>query len=187
LEARTINAVFKMRFSNFVLLVLTAMSQTLHPHPRNFLDPHKSHRSLAADTKLRGVNLGSLFVLEPWMVWKEWETMGCAGVNSEYDCVVKLGQAKADEVFQKHWDTWITESDMNQMKEYGLNAVRIPLGYWIVEEAVGSERFPRGGMKYLDRVVGWAAVRGMYVCLDLHGRGRKRTTLNLSILLNGFE
>ncbi|KAF2807744.1 glycoside hydrolase [Mytilinidion resinicola] len=56
------------------------------------------------------------------------------------------------------------------MVKYGLNTVRIPLGYWIDESLVysDSEHFPQGGLAYLDKVVGWAAAKGIYVILDLH-------------------
>lgn len=56
------------------------------------------------------------------------------------------------------------------MVSYGLNTVRIPVGYWILESIVdSSEHFPQGGEKYLDQVVGWAKDAGLYVILDLHG------------------
>ena len=120
--------------------------------------------------KVRGVNLGSLFIVEPWMMSQAWGEMGCGDQKSEFDCVLKLGQDGADAAFKNHWDTWITEEDMDKMKEYGLNAVRVPVGYWMIEELVdASEHFPRGGLEYMDRLAGWAASRDMYVTLDLHG------------------
>ncbi|KAL5410855.1 hypothetical protein PMIN04_010490 [Paraphaeosphaeria minitans] len=120
--------------------------------------------------KIRGVNLGSLFIVEPWMMGQAWNDMGCGDQKSEFDCVLKLGQDGADAAFKQHWDTWITEEDLDKMKEYGINAVRVPVGYWMVEELVDqSEHFPRGGLEYLDRLAGWAASRDMYVDLDLHG------------------
>jgi hypothetical protein len=121
--------------------------------------------------KIRGVNLGSLFIIEPWMASQEWSEMGCKSVKSEFDCVALLGQEPANLVFAKHWDTWITETDLDNMKEYGINTVRVPVGYWFVEDIVysDSENFPQGGMLYLDRLAEWAAIRNIYVILDLHG------------------
>ncbi|KAF2195249.1 glycoside hydrolase family 5 protein, partial [Zopfia rhizophila CBS 207.26] len=121
--------------------------------------------------KIRGVNLGSLFIIEPWMASQEWDSMGCGGTKSEFDCVMKLGQDGANKAFQKHWETYITEDDIKTIKDYGLNTIRIPVGYWMVEETVwrDSEHFPQGGLKYLDRLAGWAAKHNIYVILDLHG------------------
>ena len=120
--------------------------------------------------KIRGVNLGSLFIVEPWMSSGTWESMGCNGAASEWDCVVLLGQEKANAAFQKHWDTFIASDDFDKMKSYGLNTVRIPFGHWFVEETIASgENWPRGGMKYLDKVAELAASRNINVILDLHG------------------
>lgn len=120
---------------------------------------------------IRGVNLGSLFVLEPWMASNSWSTMGCDGQQSEFDCVSHLGQDAANSAFQNHWGSWITQDDFKQMQSYGLNAVRIPLGYWLDEDIVysDSEHFPQGAMSYLESVVGWASDAGFYIVLDLHG------------------
>lgn len=123
------------------------------------------------DGKIQGVNLGSLFVIEKWMAEEEWKSMGCEGQWSEFDCVSHLGQDTANQVFKSHWATWITEGDFDQMKRVGLNAVRIPVGYWMKEDLVytDSEHFPQGGIDYLDIVAGWASARNFYIVIDLHG------------------
>lgn len=83
------------------------------------------------------LQLGSWLVLEPWMLPNEWASMGgdlcfqngsCADcAASEFDLVKKLGQEKADEVFQTHWETWFTEDDVKAIVDAGLNTVRIPV------------------------------------------------------------
>ena len=104
------------------------------------------------------------------MAGTEWTSMGCNGQCSEFDCVKSLGQAKANTVFQDHWASWITESDLDLMKSFGLNSIRIPVGYWLKEDLVSdSEYFPQGGIEYLDRLVGWASDKGIYAIIDLHG------------------
>lgn len=139
-----------------------------------------------ASGKIRGVNLGSLFVFEPWIANGEWNNIGCGGQQSEFDCVMNTGQERADAAFQKHWDTWITEGDLDEMMGYGINTIRIPLGYWLDETLVdkNSEHFPRvctsfqtsaeaganllikGALKYLIRLCGWASDRGFYIILE---------------------
>lgn len=121
--------------------------------------------------KIRGVNLGGLFVVEPWMMQDEWSAMGCGGKTSEFDCVLALGQTAANAAFQAHWNRWITHDDITQIASLGLNTVRIPLGYWIYEDIVysDSEHFPQGAFQYLERVCMWARDAGLYIILDLHG------------------
>ena len=121
---------------------------------------------------IRGVNLGSQFVIEPWMANDEWYGMGCSDEQaSEFDCVAKLGQDEADRVWDKHWSTWTTKDDIAKMKEFGLNAIRIPVGYWIREDLVyrDSEHFPNGGLRYLEQICGWASDAGFFIVIDLHG------------------
>ncbi|KAI1141658.1 glycoside hydrolase family 5 protein [Hypoxylon sp. FL0543] len=120
--------------------------------------------------KVRGVNLGSQFIIEPWMAHDEWQKMGCGSANDEWQCVQALGQDKADAAFKQHWETWTTQDDITQIKKLGLNTVRIPVGYWIFDDLVyDGEYFPRGGIDYLDKLVGWCADAGIYVIMDLHG------------------
>ena len=130
-----------------------------------------SRRWVPASGKIRGVNLGSLFVMEPWMAIHEWNSMGCGGTNSEFDCVSRLGQNAANSAFQAHWKNWITQQDIQQMQSFGLNTIRIPVGFWINEDLVysDSEYFPQGGLQYLEQVVGWASDAGLYIIIDLHG------------------
>jgi aryl-phospho-beta-D-glucosidase BglC (GH1 family) len=141
--------------------------------PSNYTSTSKIARKrwLPASGTIRGVDLGSLFVLEPWMASTEWSDMGCSGQNSEFDCVSALGQDQANINFQNHWNTWITQDDIDQMQSYGLNTIRVPVGYWMKEDLVyqNSEFFPQGGMGYLERLCGWASDAGFYIIIDLHG------------------
>ena len=128
--------------------------------------------------KVYGVNLGSWLLSEPWQFPKEWQAMGgeicdddcsrCAA--HEFGLVQKLGQDAADKVFEKHWSTWFTQDSVNEIADAGLNTVRIPLGYWIVESLVdrNTEFYPRGGMKWLKKGLRMLKEKGIHVILDHH-------------------
>jgi len=147
----------------------TSSNTTIVNNHRSF----KHRRSVATipSFEIRGVNLGSLFIIEPWMASTEWANMGCGSAFSEFDCVLALGQTKANEVWANHWATWITQEDITTMVSYGLNTIRIPVGYWMFEGLVysDSEYFPQGGLPYLQQVCQWATDAGMYIIIDLHG------------------
>jgi len=129
-----------------------------------------SKRWFQASGKVRGVNLGSLFVFEPWLAETEWASMGCGGQASEFDCVSSLGQTQANSVFQAHWSSWITQADILQMQSYGLNTIRVPVGYWMLESLVyTSEHFPQEGIEYLETFCGRASDAGFYIVIDVHG------------------
>ena len=118
--------------------------------------------------KMRGVNVGTMFVYEPWIDWEEWQRIGCSGdQKSEFDCVMHLGQDAANSAFQRHYESWIGTGDLDEMMSYGLNTIRVPLGYWLKEDLIdSSEHFPRGGLDKLTQFVGAAADRGFYIILE---------------------
>ena len=40
-------------------------------------------------------------------------------------------QEGAADILQKHWTTWYTQDDFDQMQnEFGLNSIRLPVGWW---------------------------------------------------------
>jgi hypothetical protein len=60
---------------------------------------------------IRGVNLGSLFIVENWLSDDVFKSFGCNS-QSEFDCVSSLNnQAKANSLFQGHWQNWISQGD----------------------------------------------------------------------------
>lgn len=148
-----------------------------------------SKRWLPASGKIRGVNLGSMFVFEPWIAETEWSRIGCGGQNSEFDCVSALGQEAANLAFQSHWGSWITQSDISKMQSYGLNTIRIPVGYWMDEGIVysDSEHFPQGGLAYLEQICGWASDAGFYIIIDMHGAPGAQVASNSDTGQASFE
>jgi len=123
-----------------------------------------------------GVNLGSWLVLEPWMLPQAWLDMGgqscevCSTCIASESAFAKAYPDTVDTIFAKHWDTWFTQDDVNTLKAAGINTVRVPLGYWIVEALVDRphESYPRGGLNYLRRGLSWLKDAGIQVILDHH-------------------
>ncbi|EIW78117.1 glycoside hydrolase family 5 protein [Coniophora puteana RWD-64-598 SS2] len=76
--------------------------------------------------KQRGVNLGSWFVLERWISDSPFASAAPPG-QSDLD-VARGSNAKA--ILERHWDTWITESDFEWLAQRGVNTVRLPIGYY---------------------------------------------------------
>ncbi|GAA5829993.1 hypothetical protein JCM3766R1_006732 [Sporobolomyces carnicolor] len=125
--------------------------------------------------KIRAVNLGSLFVMEPWMARTSWDALGCTGFDSEWECNEARGMKTMQERWETHWDTFYQEEDFREMKQLGLNTVRVPLGYWIVDSLIGSDPFAHGGMFYLKRILRWAKSHGLFAILDLHAAPGSQT------------
>ncbi|GAA6014031.1 hypothetical protein JCM11491_003494 [Sporobolomyces phaffii] len=107
--------------------------------------PEKRNAWVSVD-KIRGVNLGGLFIVEPWMARGSWASMGCGNYDSEWECNEANGMAQMQSRYEDHWygrlphagsatsshhlsrNTFYQEEDFIEMKRLGLNTIRIPLG-----------------------------------------------------------
>ena len=82
--------------------------------------------------RINGVNLGGLFVLEPFIVpavYEQWPKS-----VDEWTLSVNLqAKGKLQEVLEDHYNTFITEEDLAQIAGAGLNWVRLPVPFWAVE------------------------------------------------------
>lgn len=120
--------------------------------------------------KLRGVNLGGWFILEPFInpsLFNEGFDSSHLPVD-EYHLTQAWGKDKASKVLDSHWDSWISEDDFAQISSWGLNAVRIPIGYWALVQR-DEDPYVQGQLKYLDRALGWARKHNIKAWIDLHG------------------
>ncbi|KAH8434152.1 glycoside hydrolase family 5 protein [Aspergillus melleus] len=171
----------KAKFSALSLLTSLSLTAAWLPETdKEITSDSGTNLFSGSNGKIRGVNLGSQFVFEPWIAESAWSDLGCKDQNSEFDCVSSLGQDAANAAFAKHWASWITEDDISQMVSYGLNTIRVPVGYWLKEDLVysDSEHFPQGGEEYFKKVCGWASDAGLYIIVDLHGAPGAQTAQN---------
>ena len=74
-------------------------------------------------------------------------------------------------LLEKHWDTWLTKKDLENLKSAGIEHLRVPIGYWMLGEPFvkKGEPYVVGGWKYLMRAMGWAKELGLKMIIDLHG------------------
>lgn len=87
----------------------------------------------------------------------KWASMGgeicktCDCRQDEWSLSNCLGRIKTNAAFQSHWDSWFTQSDVDQIVADGLNTVRIPIGFWILEDIVDTktEPYAQGGLDQL--------------------------------------
>lgn len=107
---------------------------------------------------LRGVNLGGWLVLERWMTPSLFE-----GTVAE-DEFSLLQTPGAIERVERHRKEFVTEEDFKWLAEHGIDAVRIPVGYWIFD---GDEPFTPC-VSYLDWAFTMAEKYDMKILIDLH-------------------
>jgi len=118
-------------------------------------------------TKVRGVNLGGWFVLEPWITPSMFQGAG-AGAVDEYSLCQLLGKSPCLAKLSSHWAKFYTAADFQAIAAAGLNHVRIPIGYWAVSPLSGDP-YVQGQLPYLDKAIAWAGAAKLKVWIDVHG------------------
>lgn len=131
-------------------------------HPEQARAQAAAPETVTPEMKIRGVNLGAWLVLEKWMTPHVFDGLKA---HDEYTFGQELGPKEAKARLQAHRDSFITEADFAWIAARGLNAVRLPVGYWVLDAPPPYI----SGVDTLDRAFRQAAKHGLRVLLDLHG------------------
>lgn len=69
---------------------------------------------------------------------------------------------------EEHFETFISEADIERIASWGLDHVRLPVDYPVIEsdDAPGIPR--ERGYELIDRCLGWCEKHGLGVVLDVH-------------------
>jgi glucan 1,3-beta-glucosidase len=113
---------------------------------------------------LKGTNLGNWLLQETWMMGQTGDQ--CA---IEQTLETRFGAAEKERLQNLFRDSWITTRDWNLMAAHGMNVVRVPFIYSLLEDDANPFHLRADAWKYLDYAITEAAKRRMYVILDLHG------------------
>ncbi|KAL0366431.1 UNVERIFIED_CONTAM: putative glucan 1,3-beta-glucosidase A [Sesamum radiatum] len=89
-------------------------------------------------------------------------------LQGEYQVTNGYGPLIAPLVMKEHWSTYIVEDDFKFIKRNGLNAVRIPVGWWIASDPSPPKPYVPGSLQALDNAFSWAEKYGIKVIVDLH-------------------
>ena len=119
---------------------------------------------------LRGVNLGGWLVTENWMCGIK-DSTDNNGRNAIQMLEKRFSTDQVKELVNVWQNNWITATDLDKIKDNGMNFVRVPFGWRNLQDknrkwlrtSNGSIDFSR-----LDWIVNEAAKRNLYVMLDYH-------------------
>lgn len=131
----------------------------------------------ASNEPWRGVSLGGWLLLEPGpsdpLFERHPEPESGEEVRCEWELMEVLRRTRGDDeatkIIRQHRETHITKCDFMRIRACGLNAVRLPFGYWVVLGPNEGDPYVGPALEYLDRAVDWAEEFGLQVVLDLHG------------------
>ena len=121
---------------------------------------------------LYGVNLGCWLLMEGYLCPIDTGVPGSGTVVSDQYTAIALldsrfGVATEQSLFRTYQSTWITDADLQNVKNAGMNVVRVP--FWWGNLYTTNFEWRQDAFEYLDWVVNEAAKYNIYVILDLHG------------------
>lgn len=108
-------------------------------------------------------------------------------LRGEYQITNGFGPDKAPQALQDHWDSYITDEDFRFLSSNGINAVRIPVGWWIANDPTPPKPFVGGSSKALDNAFDWAEKYGLKVIVDLHAVQGSQNGNEHSAARDGFQ
>lgn len=137
--------------------------------------------------RLRGVNIGGWLVTEGWMCGQTDSRGRWAWEQLEE----RFGAEKAEALMEDWFDNWFIEDDLDTIRSWGFNVIRVPFSYRNLQDAAGNwRRNAQGEIDFTrpDWIVREAGRRGLYVVLDLHvWRGQREDYHRISRAEPGGE
>ena len=119
---------------------------------------------------LRGTNFGGWGIMEDWFC----PYTSPSGEEEMFQTLVKrFGLEKTHALMQLYRSNWITETDYRNVKELGMNVVRLPVWYRNFQSDDNGTwyRGKDGKIDFseLDAQIALCKKYGLYLILDLHG------------------
>ncbi len=154
--------------------VLPGQAQFLHRSGKQIVDGD-GHEVI-----LRGMGLGGWMLQEGYML----EMNSFANPQHQIRAKIEelLGTANTDEFYEAWYANHCTKRDIDSLKAWGFNSVRLPMHYNLFtlpiekEPVAGQHTWLEKGFAMTDSLLKWCAANSMYVILDLHaapgGQGR---------------
>ena len=135
---------------------------------------HTSGRSIVnangTVVPLMGVNLGGWFIMEKWMC-----PLDSGSLPDTFTVMQTLdnrfGVAMEQSLIRTYQQSWITTTDLDNIKNAGFNVVRVPIwwGQFYLLNNVSPSGWRADAFDELDWLVNEAGARGIYVIIDMHG------------------
>jgi endoglucanase len=132
---------------------------------------------------LKGVGLGGWMLQEGYM-------LGTSGPQNEIRSKLEslAGQAATEQFYANWLNTFVTESDVKQIADWGYNSIRLPMHYNLYFDASGNWVENSTGLKLTDDLLKWCKSNNLMLILDLHAApGGQGNNKDISDRKEGFS
>ena len=111
----------------------------------------------------RGLNFGNWLLIEHFKIGLP---------STESDMRMRMRQLLGDERSEAFWNSYnrnyCTEADFDLLARMGINLLRLPFHFRILQDPLRPHEFLEDGFELLNRAISLARSRGIRVILDLH-------------------
>ena len=147
---------------------------------------------------IRGTSIGGWLVIEPWITPSLfYQFLGASerwgddapkhiGLDTKTFCEA-LGDEEANRQLRRHWQTWVTEKEIRDIKHSGADTVRIPVGDWMYQPYEPYIGCMDGALDELERVLRLCDKYNLRAILDLHAVKGSQNGLDNSGDSNSIE
>ncbi len=151
----------------FVSLIITANAQHFLSTSGKFIVNENQDTVL-----LRAMGLGGWMVQEGYML----QTASFANPQHEIRATIEalIGETDTDLFYEAWLANHVRKADIDALKSWGFNAVRLPMHYNLYtlpieeEPVAGQNTWLTKGFELTDSLISWCKANEMYVVLDLH-------------------
>jgi endoglucanase len=120
---------------------------------------------------LRGVGLGGWMLQEGYM-------LQLSGVGMQHRIRAQMAELIGEDNTRSFYNAWLANHtrriDIDSMKAWGFNSVRLPMHYNLYtllvdqEPVAGKQTWLEKGFQMTDSLLAWCKANNMYLILDLH-------------------
>jgi hypothetical protein len=153
---------------------LTIESSTATTSPYSpYTCPNEANTIYRKDLQFRGTSLGGWLVLEPWITPSLFyqflgQDKDHVAIDSYTFCQV-LDPKKANEQLNRHWQSWVTETEIAKIAKLGMNIIRIPIADWMfIPYPPFDTGCWDGAIDELERILILCQQYNLEVLLDIH-------------------
>jgi len=121
---------------------------------------------------LRGIGLGGWMLQEPYMFQLSDVALNQTQIKKRISDLI--GQKNCDDFYSSYLNNMITEKDIEALKSWGFNSVRLPMHFNLYtlpvdkEPAADQNTWLETGFRLTDNLLSWCKKYKIYLILDLH-------------------
>ena len=131
---------------------------------------------------LRGIGLGGWMLQEPYMLQLSEVAYAQHDIKTRISSLI--GEKNTEKFYKRYLKNMVTKRDIDSLKKWGFNSVRLPMHYNLFTLPVEKEPVPgkntwlNTGFILTDKLLSWCEKNEIYLIFDLHaapgGQGNDR-------------